>query len=312
MNGTLRTFVLLAALTAIFIAIGFALGGQQGMVIAFLVACATNLWTWWRSDRMVLGMHNAQPVGPNEAPRLHAMLAELAGRAGIPTPALFIVREDQPNAFATGRNPANAAVALNTGLIDLMTEQEVAGVIAHELGHIKHRDTLLMTVTATLAGAIGMLAHLGFLLRRRQGSGGGNPFGPIGALVLVIVGPMAATVVQLAISRAREYEADRLAAEICGDPRWLASGLQRLEQARPGRVNEAAEAYPASAHLFIVNPLSGLRMDGLFRTHPPTEERIRRLLAMVPTGTGQAGPAAAAVSPGRNPWGAVHAAGAKD
>jgi heat shock protein HtpX len=219
------------------------------------------------------------------------MVAELAQRAGIPTPQLYVVHEAQPNAFATGRNPANAAIALNTGLLDMMDEHEVAGVVAHELGHIKHHDTLLMTVTATIAGAIGMLAHMGFMFRGRSQDGRGNPFGPLGAMLLLIVGPMAATVVQMAISRAREYEADRLSAEITGDPRWLASSLRKLEQGKIGHVNAAAEAYPASAHLFIINPLSGLRMDGLFRTHPSTEERIRRLLAMAP-----------ATQPGQNPW----------
>jgi heat shock protein HtpX len=296
MGNTLRTFVLLAAMTALFLAVGYGLGGQSGMVIAFLMACGTNIWTWWRSDRMVLAMHNAQPVGPNEAPRLHAIVSDLAQRAGMPVPALFLIHEDQPNAFATGRNPANSAIAVNTGLLNLMDEHEVTGVLAHELGHIKSRDTLLMTVTATLAGAIGMLAHMGFLFRGRRNDGGGNAFGPLGTILLLIVGPMAATVVQLAISRAREYEADRFSAEVTGDPRWLASSLQRLEEAKTGHVNETAEAYPASAPLFIINPLSGLRMDALFRTHPPTEDRIRRLLAMAP---GAAPPPPVI---GRNPW----------
>jgi heat shock protein HtpX len=297
MSGTLRTFVLLAVLTAIFVAIGAALGGNLGMVIAFLIACGTNLWTWWQSDRMVLSMHNAQLVSASEAPRLHAMLAELSQRAGMPTPQLYIVHEAQPNAFATGRNPQNSAVALNTGLLDAMSEQEVAGVIAHELGHIKHRDTLLMTVTATIAGAIGMLAHMGFMFGGRRNDGGRNPFGPIGALLLLIVGPIAATIVQLAISRAREYEADRFSAEITGDPRYLAAALQRLEALKPGRIFPTAEAYPASAPLFIINPLSGLRMDGLFQTHPSTGQRIARLLAMQPASP-------APIPRGtRNPWG---------
>ena len=314
MQGYMRTAMLLAALTAMFIGIGYLLGGNQGMVLAFLLACGTNAWTWWNSDRVVLSMYNAQPITPAEAPRLFAMVQQLAQRAGLPMPALYVIHEDQPNAFATGRNPQNAAVAVNTGLLDLMDEREVAGVVSHELAHIKHRDTLIMTLTATLAGAIGMLAQFGFLFGGHSQDGRRNPFGPIGAMILLIVGPVAAMLVQMAISRSREYEADRLGAEIAGDPRWLASGLQKLEQFKQGRVNEAAEAHPASAHMFIVNPLSGLRMDSLFTTHPPTEERIRRLLAMAPPTTPPlarpAAPPAAAYPPNsawgggqRNPWG---------
>jgi heat shock protein HtpX len=308
MGGYLRTAILLAGLTALFLAIGYLLGGQQGMVIAFLVACATNLWSWWNSDRVVLSMHNAEPIAPESAPRLYRMVEGLAQRAGLPMPALYVIHEDQPNAFATGRNPQNAAVALNTGLLNLMSEQEVAGVVAHELAHIKHRDTLLMTLTATLAGAIGMLAQFGFLFGGRTEDGRRNPFGPIGGLLLMIVGPIAAMLVQMAISRSREYEADRLGAEICGDPRWLASGLAKLEQYKQGLVNHTAEAHPASAHMFIINPLSGMRMDSLFTTHPPTEERIRLLLAMAPPAPAWAQPARRAASPWdtagrRNPWG---------
>lgn len=285
-----RTAILLAGLTALFVGIGWALGGSQGMVIAFVVACGTNLWAFWNSDRMVLSMHNARPVDAASAPRLHAMVDTLARRAGIPTPALYVIDEDQPNAFATGRSPARAAVAVNTGLLDLMNEREVAGVIAHELAHIRNHDTLLMTVTATLAGAIGMLAQFGFLFGGRSSDGRRNPFGPIGAILLMVVGPIAAMVVQMAISRAREYEADRVGAEIAGDPQGLASALQRLEAGKAGRINHAAEAHPASAHLFIVNPLAGVRLDGLFATHPPTGERVRRLLALAPPRP-------------RNPWG---------
>ncbi len=307
MEGYLRTAVLLAGLTALFIGIGYMLGGQQGMVIAFLVACGTNLWAWWSSDRVVLGMHNAEPIAPESAPRLYQMVQGLAQRAGLPMPALYVIHEDQPNAFATGRNPENAAVAVNTGLLDLMSEAEIAGVVAHELAHIKHRDTLIMTITATLAGAIGMLAQFGFLFGGRNEDGRRNSFGPIGAILLMIVGPIAAMLVQMAISRSREYEADRLGAEICGDARWLASGLSKLEQYKQGRVNQAAEANPATAHMFIINPLSGLRMDSLFTTHPPTEERVRRLLAMAPPARGgwptaPAAPRRAAAS-GASPWG---------
>jgi heat shock protein HtpX len=305
MAGYMRTAILLAGLTALFVAIGYVLGGQQGMVIAFLVACGTNAWAWWNSDRVVLSMHNAEPISPESAPRLFGMVQGLAARAGIPMPALYVIHEDQPNAFATGRSPERGAVAVNTGLLDLMSEEEVAGVIAHELAHIRHRDTLIMTVTATLAGAIGMLAQFGFLFGGRDQEGRRSPFGPIGALVLMIVAPIAAMVVQMAISRSREYEADRGGAEICGDPRWLASGLARLEEYKQGRVMQSAEANPASAHMFIINPLSGLRMDGLFSTHPPTEERIRRLLEMGGPRVAGGGLGAVRGSPARpsGPWG---------
>ena len=303
MNGYLRTAVLLAGLTALFVGIGYAMGGQQGMVIAFLLACATNLWAWWNSDRVVLSMHNAEPIAPESAPRLHRLVEGLAARAGLPMPALYVIHEDQPNAFATGRNPENAAVAVNTGLLDLMSEEEVAGVVAHELAHIRHRDTLIMTVTATLAGAIGMLAQFGFLFGGRSEDGRRSPFGPIGALLLVVVGPIAAMLVQMAISRSREYEADRLGAEISGDPRALASGLAKLERYKQGIVNPTAEAHPASAHMFIINPLSGLRLDSLFTTHPPTEERIRRLLAMAPPRLRGGGAPPAAIYPPGSPWG---------
>jgi heat shock protein HtpX len=307
MDGFARTAVLLAGMTALFGAIGFAIGGEQGMVIAFLFACGTNLWAWWNSDRMVLSMHNAQPIGPQDAPRLHAMVQHLAERAGLPMPALYVIHEDQPNAFATGRSPQRAAVAVNTGLLDMMTEEEVAGVVAHELAHIRNRDTLIMTVTATLAGAIAMLAQFGFLFRGRAGNGQRDPFGPLGAVLLMILGPLAAGLVQMAISRTREYVADRDGAAICGDPRWLANALLRLEAGRQGRVMATAEAHPASAHLFIVNPLSGLRVDRLFATHPPIEERVRRLLALAPPAAGRpasvpsVGPAP---GPTSGPWGA--------
>lgn len=280
MAGYIRTALLLAGLTALFAAVGFAIGGEQGMLIAFLLACGMNVFAWWNSDRVVLGMHNAQPIGPENAPRLHEMTAALAARAGIPMPKLYVIHEDQPNAFATGRSPAKGAVAVNTGLLDLMSEREVAGVIAHELAHIKNRDTLIMTITATLAGAIGMLAQFGFLFGGRNSDGRSNPFGPLGLILLVVLAPIAAMIVQLAVSRSREYEADRIGAEIAGDPRGLASALLRLESNKPGRVNEAAEANPASAHLFIINPLSGLRMDGLFSTHPATANRVAALEEM--------------------------------
>jgi heat shock protein HtpX len=277
MAGYLRTALLLAGMTALFAGLGFAVGGEQGMFIAFLAACGMNVFAWWNSDKVVLRMHNAQPIGPQDAPRLYEMTAALAARAGLPMPALYVIHEDQPNAFATGRSPEKGAVAVNTGLLDMMSEREVAGVIAHELAHIRNRDTLIMTITATLAGAIGMLAQFGFMFGGRSSDGRSNPFGPIGMILLVVLAPIAAMIVQMAVSRSREYEADRAAAEITGDPRGLASALQRLERYKQGRVNEAAEANPASAHMFIINPLSGLRMDGLFSTHPATANRVAAL-----------------------------------
>jgi heat shock protein HtpX len=245
------------------------------------------------------------------------MTEALAARAGIPMPALYVIHEDQPNAFATGRSPDRAAVAVNTGLLDMMSEREVAGVIAHELAHIRNRDTLIMTMTATIAGAIGMLAQFGFLFGGRGGDGRSNPFGPIGTILLVILAPIAAMIVQMAISRSREYEADRVGAEIAGDPMGLASALARLEEYRHGRVNEAAEANPATAHMFIVNPLSGMRMDGLFSTHPDTQNRIaalQELAGRMGGGGGWMQPRPAAPAPRaagpwsggagrRNPWG---------
>ena len=308
MGGYLRTAVLLAAMTALFVGIGFVIGGRQGMVIAFGVACVTNALAWWNSDRVVLGMHNAQPIGPQDAPRLFEMVQGLATRAGIPMPALYVIHEDQPNAFATGRSPERGAVAVNTGLLDLMPEREVAGVIAHELAHIRNRDTLIMTMTATLAGAIGMLAQFGFLFGGRSQDGRQNPFGPIGTILLIVLAPIAAMIVQMAVSRSREYEADRGGAEIAGDPEGLASALLRLEAYKEGRVNAAAEANPASAHMFIINPLSGQRMDGLFSTHPRTENRVAALRELAgrmgpPPGQGLGAPRRAAPAPAMRPSG---------
>jgi heat shock protein HtpX len=305
MGGFLRTAILLAGLTALFGAVGFALGGEAGMLVALVVAAAMNLWAWWSSDTAVLRMHNAERIDPRSAPRLFRMTEALATRAGVPMPALYVIHDPQPNAFATGRSPERGAVAVTSGLLELMPEEEVAGVIAHELAHIRNRDTLIMTVTATLAGAISLLAQFGFLFRDRDGR-----TNPIAMLAMAIIAPLAAMLVQLAISRAREYEADRLGAEIVGDPRALANALLRLEAHHHGRILRSAEAHPETAHLFIVNPLSGLRFDALFRTHPRTEDRVARLLAMAggpPRGSVWTNPTprpAPAPRPGRyrNPW----------
>jgi heat shock protein HtpX len=306
MGGFLRTAILLAGLTALFGAAGLALGGEAGMLIALAVAAAMNLWAWWSSDSAMLRMHNAEPIHPNTAPRLYRMTEALARRAGLPMPALYVIHDPQPNAFATGRSPERGAVAVTSGLLDLMPEDEVAGVIAHELAHIRNRDTLIMTVTATLAGAISMLAQFGFLFRNRDGQSN-----PLALLAMLIIAPLAAMLVQMAISRSREYEADRIGAEIAGDPRALANALLRLEAGHRGRIMRSAEAHPETAHLFIVNPLSNLRFDGLFRTHPRTEDRVARLMAMAggaprspasvwTNPTGRAAPPRRAAP--RNPW----------
>ncbi|RVT91965.1 zinc metalloprotease HtpX [Rhodovarius crocodyli] len=304
MGGYFRTFVLLAVMTSLFIAAGAAIGGRSGAMVALVVAAGMNLFAWWGSAGMVLRMHHAEPVTEADAPRLYGMVHQLAQRAGLPMPALYIIHEDQPNAFATGRGPSNAAVAVNSGLVNMMSEEQVAGVVAHELAHIKHRDTLVMSIAATLSGAIGMLAQFGGIFgssRDRRGS-------PIAGLLLVIVGPIAAAFVQMAISRAREYEADREGAEICGNPEWLASALERLENYKEGAVNEAAEQNPATAHMFIINPLQNFSMQSMFRTHPATEDRVARLRAMRPTGGVMLDHAAAGPSstplPGKggSPW----------
>src|SRR5215468_9731761 len=274
-----RTALLLAAMTGLFLAVGYAVGGQGGMLVALMISVGMNAFAYWNADKLVLRMHGAQEVDAATAPQLHAIVARLAERARLPMPRVYLMENDQPNAFATGRNPQNAAVAVTTGLLQRLDEQEVAGVLAHELAHVRNRDTLTMTVTATLAGAIGMLGNMAmFGLYSRDDRN--NPLGAIGALLAMIVAPLAATLVQLAISRSREYEADRVGAAIAGDPQWLASALAKIHNASLRIDNPAAEASPATAHLFIINPLHARSMAGLFSTHPSTEERIRRLQAM--------------------------------
>jgi heat shock protein HtpX len=273
-----RTAILLAAMTALFMGIGFLIGGQTGMIIALLVAGGMNLFAYWNSDKMVLRMYGAREVDARSAPELYDMVQTLANNAGLPMPKVYIMENPQPNAFATGRNPENAAVAVTTGLMQTVNRDELAGVVAHELAHIRHHDTLLMTVTATIAGAISMLANFAMF------TGGGNRdnggIGTIGAIALMILGPLAAGLVQMAISRTREYEADRGGAEISGQPLSLASALQKIAGAAHRIPNMAAERNPASAHMFIINPLSGVRVDKLFSTHPAVEERVARLVAM--------------------------------
>ena len=271
----MRTFILMAVMTALVGGIGILLGGQGGLIIALLIAAGMNAYAFWNSDKAVLRMHGARPVDRNSAPDLYRMTEELARKADLPMPALYVLETEQPNAFATGRNPENSAVAVTRGLLSSMSREEIAGVVAHELAHIKNRDTLTMTVTATLAGAVSMLANFAMFFGGRD-----RPMGLIGTLAMMILGPLAAGLVQMAISRAREYEADREGAAICGDPMWLASALNRLGQLS-GRIdNHAAERNPATAHMFIVNPLHAHAIDSLFATHPPLERRIAALKEM--------------------------------
>ncbi len=269
-----KTGMLLALLTALFMGIGFLLGGQTGMVIAFFVALAMNVFSYWNSDKMVLRMHGAVEVDEKDAPEYYRIVRQLVENADLPMPRIFIMHNPQPNAFATGRNPENSAVAATTGLLDVLSQEEVAGVMAHELAHIKNRDTLIMTVTATIAGAISMLANYAMFF---GGRGGNNNVGWIGTIALALLAPLAASIVQMAISRTREYQADKLGAEICHRPMWLASALEKISVAARSTPNERAERSPATAHMFIINPLSGERMDNLFSTHPNTENRVRRL-----------------------------------
>jgi heat shock protein HtpX len=272
--NTVKTMMLLASLTALFLGAGWLIGGGSGAAIAFLFALATNAFAFWNSDRLALAAHRARPVSPQSAPDLYRMVEGLSQRAGLPMPALYVIESDQPNAFATGRSPEKGAVAVTTGIMRQLSHEELAGVVAHELAHIRNRDTLIMTVAATVAGAISMLAQFGFFF------GGGrerNGLGIIGVIVAMILAPIAAMMIQMLISRTREYSADRMGGEICGNPLWLASALAKISGMAKRFEMESAERDPASAHLFIVNPLAGHRMDGLFTTHPRTENRIAAL-----------------------------------
>jgi heat shock protein HtpX len=282
MRNHLRTFTLLAVLTALFVGAGYAVGGPTGMAIALLFAGGMNLVSYWNADRIVLSMYRATQVGPDHPePMVRAYVADvldLAARAGLPPPKVYVIDQDQPNAFATGRDPAHAAVAATRGLLSMLDRREIRGVMAHELAHVKHRDTLTMTITATIAGAVSALANFAFFFGGRDENG--RPGGFVGAIVVALVAPLAAGLVQFAISRGREYEADREGAEISGDPEALASALRRIEAYARGLFNPDAERHPATAHMFIINPLAGRRGDNLFSTHPSTENRVEALLAM--------------------------------
>ena len=280
MNYT-RTGLLLIVLTGIFVTMGALVAGQTGMMIAFVAALVMNVVSLWKSDKVVLRMFGAREVTHADAPELVDMVHGLAQRAELPPPRVYVIQNPQPNAFATGRNPQNSAVAVSTGLLDLLSREELAGVVAHELAHIKSRDTLTMTVAATIGGAISMLAQylqFGMLFGGNRNNNGGLGF--IGALVAMIVAPFAAMLVQTAISRSREYQADRLGAMIVGNPVWLASALQKIHHVASRTMNRPAEAMPATAHLFIINPLTGRGVDNLFSTHPNTENRIAELMKM--------------------------------
>ncbi|MBD8556740.1 zinc metalloprotease HtpX [Rhizobium sp. CFBP 8762] len=277
--NTMRTAMLLAFMTALFMGVGYLIGGRGGMMIAFMLAAAANLFSYWNSGNMVLRMYDAQEVDAQSAPEFYGLVEKLAANANLPMPRVYVINNPQPNAFATGRNPENAAVAASTGLLNALSYEEVSGVMAHELAHVQYRDTLTMTITATLAGAISMLGNFAFLLGGNRNNNN-NPLGIVGVLAAMIVAPFAAMLVQMAISRTREYSADRRGAEICGNPLWLASALAKIAGAAERIPNTAAERNPATAHMFIINPLSGERMDSLFSTHPNTANRIAALEQM--------------------------------
>jgi heat shock protein HtpX len=298
-----RTAILLAGLTALFMGVGFLIAGREGALIALLAAGAMNLFAYWNSDKMVLSMHGATEIDESSAPDLFTIVRDLAARAGLPMPRVYVMDNPQPNAFATGRNPEHSAVAVTTGLLEVLNRDELAGVIAHELAHIKNRDTLTMTVTATIAGAISMLAQFGMFFGGSRDNNHG--FGMIGTLAMVILAPIAAMLVQMAISRTREYAADDAGARIAGQPMALASALTKISNYAERIPNETAEQNPATAHVFIINPLAGAHgWDNLFATHPAVENRIAALQQLAgDLGAGaSAAPASRPAAP-RGPWG---------
>jgi heat shock protein HtpX len=285
--NTFKTGLLMSLLTGLFLVVGAVVGGSIGMLLAFVMAAGLNLFAYWNSDRMLLSMYGARQVDAACAPDLYHVVQRLAANAHLPMPKVFISENPQPNAFATGRNPEHAAVCVTSGLLARVTNEELAGVVAHELGHVRNRDTLTMTMTAVIAGAIGMLAHMAFFMGGRRN----NPLGLVGVLLVSMLAPFAAMLVQAAISRSREFEADRAGAELTGRPMWLANALAAIDSSAQRIDNAPADANPATAHMFIVNPLHG-GMSGLFASHPSTEERIARLRAM-----------AGAAAPSAGPWG---------
>jgi heat shock protein HtpX len=282
-----KTVFLMSLMTGLFLVVGALIGGGPGMVIAFAMAAGMNLLAWWNSDKMLLSMYGARQVDAASAPDLFHIVERLAGQARLPMPKVYISENPQPNAFATGRDPAHAAVCVTSGLLATVSKEELAGVIAHELGHVKNRDTLTMTITAVIAGAIGMLANFAFFMGDRR-----NPLGLVGVLLVTLLAPIAAMLVQAAISRSREFEADKAGAELTGRPLWLADALAEIDRSARQTLNAPADANPATAHMFIINPLHG-GLSGLFASHPATEERIARLRAM----------AGVSERPAAGPWG---------
>ncbi|QET03214.1 MULTISPECIES: zinc metalloprotease HtpX [Cupriavidus] len=282
MFNWVKTFMLMAAITALFIVIGGMIGGRGGMMIALLIALGMNFFSYWFSDKMVLRMYNAQEVDASTAPQFYGMVQDLAQRAGLPMPRVYLINEDAPNAFATGRNPENAAVAATTGILRVLSDRELRGVMAHELAHVRHRDILTSTIAATMAGAISALANMAMFFGGRDENG--NRTNPIAGIAVAILAPLAASLIQMAISRAREFEADRGGAEISGDPQALASALDKIHRYAQGIPFQAAEEHPATAQMMIMNPLAGGGIANLFSTHPATEERIARLMQMAQTG----------------------------
>jgi heat shock protein HtpX len=280
-----RTGVLMAALSALFLFVGFLIAGEAGMVVALLFATGTNLYAYWNSDRVLLSMYGAKQVDETTAPELVHTVHQLVAQADMPMPKVFIVDNPQPNAFATGRSPQHASVCVTTGLLARVTGEELAGVVAHELSHVRNRDTLTMTITATIAGAVSMLANFAYFFGGRR-----NALGFVGLILVAVLAPIAAILVQMAVSRAREFEADRMGAELSGRPLWLAAALEKIDQTAAITDNPQAQAHPATAHLFIVNPLHGGGLSGLFASHPSTAERIARLRAMVAQSAAQTGP----------------------
>ena len=317
-SNFMKTGLLLALLTGIFVAMGALLGGESGMVIAFVIALGMNVFSLWQSDKIVLRMYGAQEVDASTAPELYTTVQQLAARAELPMPRVYVMNSPQPNAFATGRGPSSAAVAVSTGLLEALSPEEVAGVMAHELAHIKNRDTLTMTVAATIGGAISMFANMLQFGMIFGGNRDGNRVGWLGTLATIIIAPLAAMLVQMAISRSREYQADHIGALIVGNPRWLASALEKIQAFARRIPNPAAEAVPATAHMFIINPLTGQGVDNLFSTYPNTENRIAELEklarelesqgadlggAIRDRGSILSGPWASATRGTRRPWG---------
>ncbi|MBU6438112.1 MAG: zinc metalloprotease HtpX [Betaproteobacteria bacterium] len=285
MFNILKTAILMAAITALFGVIGAYVGGQQGMVLALGFALVMNFFSYWFSDKMVLKMYNAQQVDANTSPQFYAMVQDLAQRAGLPMPRVYLIQEDAPNAFATGRNPQHAAVAATTGILRILSERELRGVMSHELAHVKHRDILISTISATMAGAISALANFAVFFGGRDSEG--RPTNPIAGIAIMLLAPLAAAMIQMAISRAREFEADRGGAEISGDPQALASALRKIEAYAKGTPFPTAEEHPATAQMMILNPLHAGGIASLFSTHPRTEERVQRLLEMAQRAPGQ-------------------------